>query len=135
MRLTNYPNEKKCFLKITITFDNLLINKYINVNGSLLNIFIYYNRFSLLKKMASSRARTQFTEEQSRVLEDMFKDCYYPNSDTKKALATRLDLPEHRITVRLRIFNTTQKSFFHFSRCGFKIDAQNNVDILKKKWV
>uniref|UniRef100_A0AC35FAA9 Homeobox domain-containing protein n=1 Tax=Panagrolaimus sp. PS1159 TaxID=55785 RepID=A0AC35FAA9_9BILA len=46
-----------------------------------------------------SRQRTQFSEVQTRVLEDTFKECHYPNTDTKKCLALKLDLPENRITV------------------------------------
>uniref|UniRef100_A0AC34GPZ7 Homeobox domain-containing protein n=1 Tax=Panagrolaimus sp. ES5 TaxID=591445 RepID=A0AC34GPZ7_9BILA len=46
-----------------------------------------------------SRQRTQFSEIQTRVLEDTFKECHYPNTDTKKCLALKLDLPENRITV------------------------------------
>uniref|UniRef100_A0A914QQY3 Homeobox domain-containing protein n=1 Tax=Panagrolaimus davidi TaxID=227884 RepID=A0A914QQY3_9BILA len=51
----------------------------------------------LSRKM--SRQRTQFSEVQTRVLEDTFKECHYPNTDTKKCLALKLDLPENRITV------------------------------------
>ena len=50
-----------------------------------------------------SRQRTQFTDDQTQVLEETFRSCYYPNTETKKALAEKLGLVENRITVRIQL--------------------------------
>lgn len=46
-----------------------------------------------------TRQRTQFTDDQTQVLEETFRNCYYPNSETKRVLAQQLGLIENRITV------------------------------------
>ena len=72
-----------------------------------------------------SRQRTHFTDYQTRILEERFTNCHYPNSDMKKELAAELGLLENRITVSFFL------TFFWLTICvfrfGFKIAEQKSV--------
>ncbi|CAJ0933548.1 unnamed protein product, partial [Mesorhabditis belari] len=45
------------------------------------------------------RLRTNFTEDQSNMLEEAFQASHYPDQNSKKNMAQTLDIPEDRITV------------------------------------
>ncbi|CAJ0583525.1 unnamed protein product, partial [Mesorhabditis spiculigera] len=59
----------------------------------------HYDALDESEEAKKRRLRTNFTEEQSLILEKAFLASHYPDQNSKRAMAINLEIPEDRITV------------------------------------